>query len=76
MIRAEFEDFTALRFILVNARWCGGNGCETGEEWMELAVRKLPESEELLAKLLIDIIEYLESGEEAPGPLWSQTGHC
>jgi hypothetical protein len=59
MMRAEFEGFCALEFITTNARWAGSNGCETVEEMMELAVRRLPESEELLATLLIEILEDL-----------------
>jgi hypothetical protein len=60
MMWAEFESFSTLQFILVTARWAGGNGCETGKEWMEKAVRELPQSEELLARVLVDILEYLE----------------
>jgi hypothetical protein len=79
MIWAEFWVFAILTSITLNARWAGGNGCETMEDWMELAVKRLPESEELLGDVLVDIIEYLqdmevtESGKEVQTELRSQS---
>jgi hypothetical protein len=64
MVMAEFESFCTVRFITTNARWAGGNGCETAEELMAKAVRELPESSDLLGTLLIEIIEELENGAE------------
>jgi hypothetical protein len=61
MMWAEFHAFAVLQFITTNARWAGGNGCETLQEWMERAVRELPQSEDLLGALLIEIIEDLEA---------------
>jgi hypothetical protein len=57
MMRAEFEGFCTLGFILNNARWAGGKGLESLNELMELAIRELPRSEERLGTLLIEIYE-------------------
>lgn len=57
MVRAEFEDFTTLQFILTNVRWAGGSGLESLADLMEQAIRELPLSEERLGTLLIEIYE-------------------
>jgi hypothetical protein len=49
-----------LQFITTNARWAGGNGCESLEEWLEKAVRELPQGSDLLAQVLIAIVETVE----------------
>jgi hypothetical protein len=67
MVMAEFESFCTVRFITTNARWAGGNGCETAEELMAKAVRELPESSDLLGTLLIEIIEEMEEASVSGG---------
>lgn len=57
MMRAEFEGFCTLQFIATNARWAGGNGLESLDELMTLAVLELPLDEEPLWRLLIEIYE-------------------
>jgi hypothetical protein len=63
MVMVEFEEFATLRFILINSRWSGGAGFRTLEERMEEAVRNLPISSELLALLLIEILEIHDRDE-------------
>lgn len=60
---ADFEEFSALRFILVNVRWAGGDGLESPREWMELAIDRLPVSADLLAKVLIELLEETASSQ-------------
>jgi hypothetical protein len=57
MVMAEFEEFTTLKFLLINLRWSGGTGFRTLEQRMEEAVERLPIGSELLALLLIEILE-------------------
>jgi hypothetical protein len=63
MVMAEFEEFTTLKFLLINSRWFGGPGLRTLEQRMEEAVRNLPISSELLALLLITILEIQDRDE-------------
>lgn len=44
-------------FLMLNLRWRGGEGLETPRELMEKAVEELPVSSDLLAELLIEILE-------------------
>ena len=67
MMRAEFEGFCTLQFITTNARWAGGNGCESLEEWLEKAVRELPQGSDLLAQVLIAIVETVEEASVVRG---------
>lgn len=63
MVMAGFEEFAtlqSLQFLLINLRWSGGAGFRTLEQRMEEAVRRLPISWDLLAKLLIEILEILD----------------
>ena len=62
MVRSDCEDWTTLKFILLNSRWSGGNGFRTLEERMAEAVEQLPIGSELLALLLIEILEILGQG--------------
>jgi hypothetical protein len=64
MVLLDFEEFTTLRFILLNSRWSGGAGFRTYEELMTEAVERLAESEDRLAELLIEIIEVLDRDRE------------
>jgi hypothetical protein len=52
-----------LKFLLINSRWFGGAGFRTLEHRMEEAVRNLPISSELLADLLITILEIQDRDE-------------
>jgi hypothetical protein len=66
MILAEFEDFSALRFILGNACWAGAPSQEElrGEYFrgrMRYGVRRLVDSEDALSAVLIEIVEEMES---------------
>jgi hypothetical protein len=63
MVMLEFEEFTTLQFLLINLRWSGGTGFRTLEQRMEEAVRRLPISWDLLAKLLIEILEIQDRDE-------------
>jgi hypothetical protein len=51
MVMVEFEEFTTLKFILINSRWSGGVGFRTLEEKMQEAVEQLPIDEGVLALL-------------------------
>ena len=57
MMLFDFEVFSMLRYILTNMRWSGGEGLETPWELMPKAVAQLPVSSDLLARLLIEIME-------------------
>jgi hypothetical protein len=59
----DFEEFATLKFLLINSRWFGGAGFRTLEPRMEEAVRNLPISSELLADLLITILEIQDRDE-------------
>jgi hypothetical protein len=63
MKMADFEEFATLKFLLINSRWFGGGGFRTLEQRMEEAVRNLPIGSELLALLLIEILEILDRDE-------------
>jgi hypothetical protein len=72
VILAEFEDFSALKFVLGNARWAGAPSQEQMQreylqERMWAAVRRLPHSEDLLVQTLCEIIEEVEG--------WSSGSH-
>jgi hypothetical protein len=54
---AEIDTIIMLQFILTNMRWAGGEGLETPEELVALAIKQLPIDEGPLAELLIEIIE-------------------
>jgi hypothetical protein len=54
---AEFEESSMFEFLMLNLRWRGGGGLETPRELMEKAVEELPVSSDLLAELLIEILE-------------------
>jgi hypothetical protein len=60
MMMADFEEFETLKFLLFNSRWLGGAGFRTLEQRMEEAVRNLPIGSELLALLLIELLEILD----------------
>jgi hypothetical protein len=62
LILASFDDFATLQFILGNARWAGAPSREEirkayYRERMCDGVRGLPHSEDVLAKVLIEIVE-------------------
>jgi hypothetical protein len=59
----DFEEFATLKFLLINSRWFGGAGFRTLEHRMEEAVRNLPISSDLLADLLITILEIQDRDE-------------
>jgi hypothetical protein len=64
-ILAEFEDFTTLRSVLVNARWAGApSQAELQREYytrqLRAALKRLPESEERLFEVLAEIVEEME----------------
>jgi hypothetical protein len=70
MLLAEFNDCTALRFILANARWAGGSSqAELRKEYFRErlldGIRRLPHTADLLVEVLVEIIEELE-GEATP----------
>ena len=44
---AEFEEFTTLKFLLINLRWSGGTGFRTLEQRMEETVGNLPISSDV-----------------------------
>jgi hypothetical protein len=52
-----------LKFLLINLRWFGGAGFRTLEQRMEEAVRRLPTSWDLLAELLIEVLEIQDRDE-------------
>jgi hypothetical protein len=54
---AGFEEFATLKFILINSRCFGGAGFKTLEERMAEAIEKLSISADLLAEVLIEIVE-------------------
>jgi hypothetical protein len=69
LILAEFEDFTTLRSILLNAQWAGApSQKEMRQEYfrgrMRSCVRRLVHSEEALSAVLIEIVEELEGSEK------------
>lgn len=57
-----FEEFVELKFLLINSRWSGGPGLreEPLEEYLRSrmceAVRRLPDSADELAEVLIEIL--------------------
>jgi hypothetical protein len=53
----EFEEISILRFILIKARWAGGKGIRTSEQWPEEAVEVLPVSSDLLDEVIIKMVE-------------------
>jgi hypothetical protein len=61
MVIVEFEEFTTLKFLLINSRYFGGPGFkeEPLEEYLRSrmwdAVRRLPHSADVLAEVLIEI---------------------
>jgi hypothetical protein len=63
MKKVDFEEFATLKFLLINSRWFGGAGFRTLEQRMEEAVERLPIGSELLALLLIEILEIQDRDE-------------
>ena len=62
---AEFEDFQTLQFMLSMSRWTGGKSQEQlrkeyYSQQLGDAIAQLPESEDLLERILCEIIEDLE----------------
>jgi hypothetical protein len=65
MKMVDFEEFTTLKFLLINSRCFGGAGFkeEPLEEYLRNrmwdAVRRSPHSADVLAEVLIEILEQL-----------------
>jgi hypothetical protein len=65
---AQYEEETELKFLVMNSRWSGGPGFkeEPLEEYlrdrMDEAMRRLPHSADVLAEVLIEILESLIDG--------------
>jgi hypothetical protein len=66
MMMAQYEEETTLKFLLINLHVFGGPGFkeEPLEDYLRAAmteaVERLPQSEDLLAKLLAEIVEEME----------------
>jgi predicted nucleic acid-binding Zn ribbon protein len=69
MIVADFEEFCALRFILLISRWAGAPSQEEAlrdylRQRMWEAVRRLPNSADILSEVLVEIAEIIVEEEE------------